>query len=169
MTDLFPETLLVSRQGDRIYTTSLKVAEFSKKRHTEVLRAIETKLMVLPEKFSQRNFASAIYLDRQKKPRLMYEMSEEGFALTMMGFTGKEALQWQVDFIDAFMAQRAALAQLTARFAHALDQIRPCLRPVTEATEQGLSRIAIGGPLGKSPASITYHRRSARRLGLLAA
>ena len=27
MTDLFPETLLVARDGERIYTTSLKVAE----------------------------------------------------------------------------------------------------------------------------------------------
>ncbi|MDR2155923.1 MAG: Rha family transcriptional regulator [Burkholderiaceae bacterium] len=166
--DLFPETLLVQRQGEHIYTTSLKVAEFSKKRHTEVLRAIETKLEVLPEDFRQRNFASANYLDRQKKPRQMYEMTEEGFALTMMGFTGPKAVQWQVDFIEAFMAQRAALMQITARYAHALDMVRPSLRPVVEGTERGLRRTAIAGPLGKSANAITYHRRQARHLGLLA-
>ncbi|MGB4227736.1 MAG: Rha family transcriptional regulator [Candidatus Dechloromonas phosphoritropha] len=165
--DLFPETLLVSRQGERIYTTSLQVAEFSRKRHTEVLRAIETKLMVLPEGFRQRNFASATYLDRQKKPRLMYEMSEEGFAMTMMGFTGQESIRWQVDFIEAFMAQRAALAQLTARYAHVVDVIRPNLRPTVEGTEAGLNRAAISERLGKSTCAVTYHRNQARRLGLL--
>ncbi len=31
--DLFPETLLVNRRGERIYTDSKKVAEYTKKRH----------------------------------------------------------------------------------------------------------------------------------------
>lgn len=39
-----PETLLVSREGDRVFTTSLKVAEYFHKRHTHVLRAIENLL-----------------------------------------------------------------------------------------------------------------------------
>lgn len=166
-TDLFPETLLVSRRGERIYTTSLKVAEFSSKRHTEVMRAIENKLKVLPASFRERNFALASYLDKQGKPRPMYEMTEEGFALTMMGFTGKDAVLWQVDFIEAFMVQRAALAQMTARYAHALDVVRPNLRPVVEGTQDGLTRAAIAAPLGKSCASVSYHRHVARRLGLL--
>lgn len=166
--DLFPETLLVSRRGERIYTTSLKVTEFSNKRHTEVLRAIENKVKLLPVDFSRRNFALAEYLDAQKKPRRMYEMTEEGFALTMMGFTGKEAVQWQVMFIEAFMSQRAELQAATARYARALDLVRPTLRPVVEGTDQGLGRAAIAGPLGKSCSAVTYHRSAARRLGLLA-
>ena len=97
----------------------------------------------------------------------MYEMTEEGFALLAMGFTGKQALLWKIDFLNAFLAQRAALARLTNRYAHALDVVRPCLRPVVEGTEQGLSRIAIAEPLGKSANAVTYHRRRARELGLL--
>lgn len=165
--DLFPETLLVSRDGDRIFTTSLLVAEFSKKRHKDVLRAIENKLRVLSAAFNGRNFAPVEYVDAKGERRKMYEMTEEGFALTMMGFTGKEAVQWQENFIEAFVAQRAALAQLTARYAHVLDQVRPYLRPVVEATELGLSRAAIAEPLGKTPGSITYHRGQAKHFGLL--
>lgn len=42
--DLFPETLLVTRDGGRLFTTSLKVAEHFHKRHTHVLRAVENLL-----------------------------------------------------------------------------------------------------------------------------
>ncbi|WP_238945326.1 Rha family transcriptional regulator [Allofranklinella schreckenbergeri] len=165
--DLFPETLLVSRQGQRIYTTSLKVAEYSGKRHTEVLRAMDTKMSLFSAGFRERNFASAKYLDKQKKPRLMYEMSEEGFAMTMMGFTGPKAVRWQEAFIEAFMAQRAALNAVQARYAAALDMVRPCLRPVVQDAAAGLPRRHTAQALGKSPAAITYHRRRARALGLM--
>ena len=36
--DLFPETLLVSCEHDRVFTTSLKIAEHFRKRHQHVLR-----------------------------------------------------------------------------------------------------------------------------------
>ena len=166
-TDLFPETLLVIQRNGRAIVTSLTVAEHSGKRHTDVLRAIENKSKALSEGFRRRNFASAEYLDGQKKPRLMYEMTEEGFAMTMMGFTGKEATQWQEEFIEAFVAMRTQLYAKKESFAAAFDKVRPFVRPIVEATEQGLSRAAIAGPLGKSPGAITYHRRQARLFGLI--
>ena len=39
-----PETLLVSCEHDRVFTTSLKIAEHFRKRHTHVLRAVESLL-----------------------------------------------------------------------------------------------------------------------------
>ena len=50
-------------ESKEVTTTSLKVAEFFNKRHTEVLRTIQN-LECSPE-FRQRNFASAEYLDKQ--------------------------------------------------------------------------------------------------------
>lgn len=163
------ESLFLSTDGQP-FTTSRAIAERFGKRHTEVLRAIQKLLADMPDpEFSERNFASAEYLDAQKKPRIEYRLTHDGFALLAMGFTGRDALAWKIAFLQAFNTLEAELRAKTARFARALDQVRPCLRPVTEATEQGLSRTAIGQQVGKSPASITYHRRSARRLGLLAA
>ena len=49
-------------ESKEVTTTSLKVAEFFNKRHTEVLRTIQN-LECSPE-FRQRNFASAEYLER---------------------------------------------------------------------------------------------------------
>lgn len=173
--DLFPETLLVSREGDRIFTTSLKVAEHFKKRHGDVLRAIEKLLSDLGDErnfalisdFGRINFDPSTYPDAYGRFKPMYKLTEEGFALLAMGFTGKEALAWKVQFLAAFRDMERQLFYREARFAHALDQVRPCLRPVVEATERGLSRAATAEPLGKSPAAITYHRRQARRFGLL--
>lgn len=167
-TDLFPETLLVSRSGDRIYTTSLKVAEFFNKAHRNVVRSIERLLEELPaEAFDVLNFERVEYKDRKGETRFMFHLSHDAFAILAMGFTGREALAWKVKFLAAFRAQERALAQLTARYAHVVDVIRPSLRPTVEGTEAGLNRSAIAEQLGKRVGSVTYHRGQARRFGLL--
>ncbi len=165
--DLFPETLLVNRNGDRIYTTSLRVAQFSARRHSNVLQAIDNKLKLLLASFNELNFKLVEYKDAKGELRKMYELTEEGFALTMMGFTGKTVLQWQVAFIEAFMAQRLELAQLQAKHTQVLQSIRPCLLPVVNDTTNGMPRAVIAQRLGKSAASVSYHRAQARKYGLL--
>ena len=163
------ESLFLSTDGQP-FTTSRAVAERFGKRHTEVLRTIQKLIADMPDPaFSERNFASAEYLDAQKKPRIEYRLTHDGFALIAMGFTGRDALAWKIAFLQAFNALEAELAARTVRFASALDHVRPFLRPVVETTERGFNRAEIGLLLDKSPASITYHRRAARRLGLLAA
>lgn len=49
----------------------------------------------------------------------------------------------------------------------ALRMLRATTVAVARLTLEGLSRAEIAVRLGKSPAAVTYHRRSARRLGLL--
>lgn len=169
--DLFPETLLISRQGDRIYTTSIKLAEHFGKRHDDVLKLIRKVISQSPAEELLRNFAeqSAPYVLKGKvRQRPFFELSHDGFAIVAMSFTGAEAMTWKWKFLAAFRALEAELNARTARYAAALDQVRPMLRPVVECTEAGYSRADIAAPLGKSPAAITYHRRTARRLGLLA-
>lgn len=47
-------------------------------------------------------FIESQYLDLQGKERLEYWMTRDGFSLLVMGFTGKEALQWKLKYIEAF-------------------------------------------------------------------
>lgn len=167
-TDLFPETMIVSREGKRIFTTSLKVAEHFHKRHTHVLDSVQKVIADLADDaFSQPNFRLAEYLDGQKKPRPMYELSHDGFALLAMGFTGKEAMLWKKNFLAAFREMERQLFEHTERIANAFAIIRPTTLTVAFGTVAGLSRSAIAEPLGKSANAITYHRRKARQLGLL--
>lgn len=167
--DLFPETLLVECDRGRIYTTSLKVAEHFHKRHTEVLRSIAKLLGECPdEAFSQRNFASANYLDAQGKPRSMYELTEEGFALLAMGFTGPRALRWKIAFLNAFRAMEAQLHAQAKREASALYFLRPHWRTIGQGVASGLSREQIRAQTGhRSADSITRNKRRMFESGLL--
>lgn len=161
------ESLFMNTAGQP-YTTSRAVAERFGKQHKDVLRAIKNLLTEMPEpEFGRRNFAPSSYLNEQNKPQPEYHLTHDGFAFLAMRFTGAEAMAWQIAFLEAFNALEAELRAREARYARALDQVRPALRPVVEGTEHGQSRRDIGDRLGKSPSAITYHRRSARRLGLL--
>jgi Rha family phage regulatory protein len=165
--DLFPETLLVNIADGQAYTTSRKIAKHFRKQHRDVLKAIRNVINRTKDPRRLRNFALSSYLNAQGKSQPEYRLTKDGFYFIAAGFTGPEADEWKWDFIDAFNAMEAALQAKTTRFAKALDQLRPCLRPVVEGTEAGRSRAEIAAPLERSPAAVTYHRRAARRLGLL--
>ena len=100
---------LEARAG-QITATSLQVAEHFKKRHGDVLRAIKN--LDVPDDYRQRNFASAKYLDEQRKPRDSYHITRDGFALLAMGFTGKESMRWKLAYISTFNAMEAKLRAL---------------------------------------------------------
>ena len=103
-----PAPSVVLHDG-RPATTSLEIAKFFGKRHTDVLRDINNILPNCPEKFSQRNFASANYLDDQAKNRPMFIIFKDGFILLVMGDTGKKALVIKLAYIEAFNALEAEL------------------------------------------------------------
>lgn len=167
--DLFPEALLVDVVDGKPMTTTVKVAQHFKKRHKNVLQAVENLLLDNEENvISRLNFQPRDYKDSRGKTWPMFLLGKKEFAVLSMRFTGKTVLNWQLDFFEAFEVIEAALRASTARYAAALDQLRPNLRPVVEATQQDHSRRAIAAPLGKSCASVSYHRGVGRRLGLLA-
>ena len=103
-----PAPSVVLHDG-RPATTSLEIAKFFGKRHTDVLRDINNILPNCPKKFSQRNFASANYLDDQAKNRPMFIIFKDGFILLVMGYTGKKALVIKLAYIEAFNALEAEL------------------------------------------------------------
>lgn len=124
------QALFLSTDGQP-FTTSRAVAERFGKRHKDVLKAIKSLLAEMPDpEFGRRNFAPSSYLNEQSKEQPEYRLTHDGFALLAMGFTGREALAWKIAFLQAFNALEAELHARTARFATALDQVRPMLRPV---------------------------------------
>lgn len=92
-------------KNDQIFCDSLQVAETFNKRHTHILDTI-TKLTEpkngLSEKFTQRNFALSTYKDNSGKQNKMYLLTKDGFAIVVMGFTGKKALQFKEEYIKRF-------------------------------------------------------------------
>ena len=126
----------VSLHSGRPATTSLEVAKFFGKRHTDVLRDVNNFSANCPETFSRRNFASAEYSDEQGKPRPMFILYRDGFMLLVMGYTGKKALAMKLAYIEAFNRMEAELArQQTALSAPGPDA---ALTPDQQCTLQAV-------------------------------
>ncbi|MFW5606109.1 MAG: Rha family transcriptional regulator [Campylobacter hyointestinalis] len=85
--------------GDNIFADTLKIAEVFKKRHTDILRAIDN----LPnDEFKSQNFKYDSYFDKKSEQRRMINLTRDGFSLLVMGFTGARAYKWKIEFIKAF-------------------------------------------------------------------
>ena len=108
MSDLNSTHELVTLQGDRLVTTSLRIAEFTGKEHKHVMRDI--KALLDTGKFDRSNFGPISYKDSRSLERPAYECDRRGTAILMMGFTGERALDWKITYDKAFedMARRLA-------------------------------------------------------------
>lgn len=85
---------------------SLQVAEKFEKAHRNVTRDI-TNLLENTEgacsKLSRPLFLKSSYIHPQNKQRYpKYYMTRDGFTLLAMGFTGQKALEWKLQYINAF-------------------------------------------------------------------
>lgn len=92
-------------KGNQIYCDSLQVAESFNKRHSYILDII-AKLTEpkngLSENFIQTNFSLSNYKDFSGKQNKMYLLTKDGFAMIVMGFTGKKALRFKEEYIKRF-------------------------------------------------------------------
>lgn len=84
-------------------TTSYIIAEKFGKEHKNVLRDIRTITEAQPE-FARLNFELCFRINELANNRKVeyYELTEQGFAILAMGFTGVKALEWKVEFLAEF-------------------------------------------------------------------
>jgi len=93
---------LVELNNEQVVTTSLVVAETFGKRHDHVLQDIKN---LTTENSGVRNmFEKSVYTNSRNRQYPMYYINRDGFTLLAMGFTGKEALQFKLEYIEAFNA-----------------------------------------------------------------
>lgn len=118
------------------------------------------------EAFNQRNFVEIEYLDARNRPQSEYLMTEQGFALLTMGFTGTKAHIWKIRFLDAFYTMERQLDAIKDSKVNALFFLRPRWKPILD--NPGMSRAELIGHTGhRSPGSITSARRRMKQAGLL--
>lgn len=92
--------LVFKGANDQALTNSLLVAEKFGKKHYHVIDSIRN-LLNSHEKSGQY-FVLDTYVDNSGKYNPMYVMNRDGFTLLVMGFTGEKALQFKIDYIEAF-------------------------------------------------------------------
>ena len=100
--------LVFKGQNDQVITTSLKVAEKFKKEHRNVLKSIR-KLMTAKNVAVAKMFDEQMYVNDQGKEQPMFYMNRDGFTLLAMGFTGDKAIDFKVEYINAFNKMEAEL------------------------------------------------------------
>lgn len=93
------EIILQNKEGE-ILASSREVAERFGKLNKNVNQSIKN-LMV--ENSTVKNmFIETEYKSSRGRMEVEYLMNRDGFSLLVMGFTGKEALEWKLKYIAAF-------------------------------------------------------------------
>lgn len=105
------QDLVTINENHQPVTTSVKIAEVFGKEHRNVIRAINNIIGDLRnlEDSGRLNFEQSSYINLQGKEQKQYIVTRDGFTLLAMGFTGKKALEFKIQYIAAFNAMEQAL------------------------------------------------------------
>lgn len=107
--------LVFKGENSQALTSSLLVAEKFGKEHSDVLKAIDALVSKMPENQCKGYFDDTSVEVSQPNGGVRYSrmvvMNRDGFTLLVMGFTGKKALQFKLDYIEAFNKMEAAIKE----------------------------------------------------------
>lgn len=94
------QLITINQENGQPVVSSREVAEHFGKEHKHVLETIRN--MTAENSAVLEMFFKSEYTNAQNKKMPMYLMNRDGFSLLVMGFTGKEALDWKIKYIQAF-------------------------------------------------------------------
>ena len=103
----------ITTHNGSLVVSSRRVADNFGKQHKHVLEAIEN---IKAENSALMDmFYETSYKAGTGKSYKEYLMNRDGFSLLVMGFTGKEAMEWKIKYINAFneMEKKLSKPQLT--------------------------------------------------------
>jgi len=90
--------------------SSRYVAENFSKRHDRLLQTIRE--MECSSEFRVHHFVESFYKNEQNKKQPEFLMDRDGFAILVMGFTGKKAMQFKESYINAFNQMESFIRNL---------------------------------------------------------
>lgn len=106
------DELVFKGQNDQILTNSLLVAEKFGKEHQHVLRDVRSLIDGVSNLGDTPMFVETTYINEQNGQEYpMFVMNRDGFTLLVMGYTGKKALRFKLDYIAAFNAMEKQLKE----------------------------------------------------------
>lgn len=133
--------LVFNEEHEQPVVSSRQVAEDFGKEHRNVLRDIDAMKDVL-------NFEQMFYEtqepDSYGRMQRAYLMNRDGFTLLAMGFTGSNALEWKLKYIDAFNKMETELnspERIMARALKIADKTIQQLKLVNQQQEQQIAEL----------------------------
>ncbi len=124
--NVMDSSIEIKEENDELVVSSREIADNFGKDHGKVLRSIGEIIKRSGEpKVVYQMFHRLTYENRGKQYP-MYLMNRDGFSLLVMGFTGKEALQWKLKYIAAFNAMEKSLRSMPSlpNFANPVEAAR---------------------------------------------
>lgn len=123
---------LVYLKNNAAVCDSLQVAEKFGKRHDKLIAEIRRMYGELIGKRTPRNggakfFFESTYENRGKRYP-MFLMTRDGFSLLVMGFTGKNALEWKLQYIRAFNQMEKLIQEKSTATYQLSDQAEKATR-----------------------------------------
>lgn len=99
-------------ENSRVVTDSITVADVFGKEHARVMRDIRT--LGCSEEFRVGNFAESSYVNLQGRDMPKFIITEQGFALLVMGYTGQRAMEFKERYISEFHSMQQQLLNTNA-------------------------------------------------------
>ncbi|GAX07179.1 antirepressor [Secundilactobacillus pentosiphilus] len=130
---------LVIMKDKQAVTSSLQVAKTFEKQHKHVIESIDN--LVAENSAAKSMFAEGTYENRGKQYRMIY-MNRDGFTLLAMGFTGKEAAKFKIQYIDAFNTMEQSLKQVPRKKLDPVLQAELAITNAKTRKANALFRIA---------------------------
>ena len=123
---------LVYLKNDAAVCDSLQVAEKFGKRHDKLIAEIRRMYGELIGKRSPQNGGAKFFFESTYENRgkhyPMFLMTRDGFSLLVMGFTGKNALEWKLQYIRAFNQMEKLIQEKSTAAYQLSDQAEKATR-----------------------------------------
>lgn len=101
--------LMVTEHKERAVVSSRTIADKFGKEHRNVLRNIEN--LTAQNLAVKQFFFKAYYRTERGRDYKEYLCTRDGFSLLVMGFTGRDALEWKLKYIRAFNQMEAFIKE----------------------------------------------------------
>ena len=113
------ENLITKTEDGKLVVSSRRVADDFKKRHSDVIEKIQQ--LIKAEKSVMSMFIESSYKAGTGKNYKEYLLTRDGFSLLVMGFTGSEALEWKLKYIEAFNTMERKLKEISKPDSYMID------------------------------------------------
>lgn len=126
--------IILSTQNGEPVASSRDIAKRFGKEHKHVLDAVKN---LVAENSAAKSMFHQSNFENRGRQYPMYLMNRDGFSLLAMGFTGKEAVQWKLKYIEAFnQMERQLAAQHKEQQAAQDANIQSAIDRVIEARKE---------------------------------
>lgn len=102
--------LIIRTEDGKLVVSSRQVAKDFKKEHKNVVQAIKN--IKAENSAVTKMFIESSYKAGTGKNYKEYLLTRDGFSLLVMGFNGREALEWKLKYIEAFNEMEKQLKEL---------------------------------------------------------